>query len=111
MVNLSSEIKTQILDIIFELLDPESTTVFLFGSQAEQTATKYSDIDIGLIGEERIADKTFLTLQDRLNYEVDTLRKIDLVDFGGVDETFKQFAAQKVELWHTAKNSGKKLPM
>ena len=106
---LSSETREQILAIIFQFLDPDTTNVFLFGSQAEQTSTIYSDIDIGVITQKQIADSIFMSLNEGLNYNVDTLRRIDLVDFRRVDKAFRQFATQRIELWHTALNSKEKL--
>ncbi len=109
--DFSSKIKKQILTVIFQFLDPDTTIVFLFGSQAEHTDTKYSDIDIGIISQGQLDDTTFMTLNERLNYEVDTLKRIDLVDFERVDAAFRQFAMEKIELWHTAKNYKEKLPI
>ncbi|MBL7075173.1 nucleotidyltransferase domain-containing protein [candidate division KSB1 bacterium] len=106
-MNPSRYIKTmlqkQILDIIFSVLSPEETTVLLFGSQVSEKKSRLSDIDIGLINDTGIEDKNFLSLVERLNYEVDTLRKIDLVDFSRIDDKFKKIAMKKVELWHTVK--------
>jgi|GEM_PF-3227118 len=65
---------------------------------------KYSDIDIGIISEDEISDAVFLSLCDDLNYEADTLKKIDLVDFGKVDNRFRNFALESIEIWHTAES-------
>ena len=108
---LSAKIKGQILNAIFQFLDPNTTSVFLFGSQAEQSSTIYSDIDIGIIDREQIPDATIAALNERLNYKVDTLRRIDPVDFRRLDKAFRQFALQNIELWHTAPNWKEKLPI
>jgi len=50
------------------------------------------------------SDAVFLSLCQELNDETDTLRKIDLVDFGKVDNTFRKFALENIEIWHTAEN-------
>jgi predicted nucleotidyltransferase len=47
-------IRDQIAEIIFRRVNPETTTVFLFGSLAENTDMKYSDIDIGIISKDEI---------------------------------------------------------
>lgn len=97
-------IREQIIEILFRRISPETTTVFLFGSLAENTDMKYSDIDIGIVSEDEISDVVFLSLCDDLNYKADTLRKIDLVDFNKVDSAFRKFALENIEIWHTAEN-------
>jgi predicted nucleotidyltransferase len=97
-------IREQIIKILFRRINPETTTVFLFGSLAENTDMKYSDIDIGIVSGDEISDAVFLSLCDDLNYKADTLRKIDLVDFKKVDNAFRKFALENIEIWHTAEN-------
>lgn len=109
-MSVSKKLKDQILEIIFHYLSPEATEIFLFGSHAENIASKRSDVDIGILSKDNISDAVFLSLCDALNLEVDTLKKIDLVDFNTADASFKEFALKKVELWHTAKNLNKNLP-
>ena len=97
-------IKHQILSIIFQYLKRESTSVFLFGSCAERTSTKHSDIDIGIMSDNKISDATFIQIAHELNQKVYTLRKIDLVDFDNIDKTFANFAMRNIKIWHSAKN-------
>lgn len=104
-MKLSTDIKNQILNIIFKHLNPKETSVFLFGSQVENNAPGKSDIDIGIIGKHRIDDHIFLALSDELNSNIDTLRKIDVVDFNTVGQNFKEIALKKIEKWHTATDS------
>jgi predicted nucleotidyltransferase len=104
-MKISSKIKNQILEIIFRRLNPDETSVFLFGSQVDKFAPSRSDIDIGIISNQQIDDYVILTLSDELNFMVDTLIKIDLVDFNAVDQKFKEIALRTVEKWHIAKNS------
>ena len=102
-------IREQIITTVFRHVSPETTTVFLFGSLAENTGMKHSDIDIGLISQDGISDSVFLSLCDELNYATDTLRRIDLVDFDKVDNSFREFALGNIETWHTAENLKEKL--
>lgn len=95
---------------IFRYLNPETTTVFLFGSQAEHKSAGYSDIDVGIIGQGGVDDATFAELCHSLNNEVDTLKRIDLVDFDRVDESFREFALKEIEIWHTAPSSKGRSP-
>jgi predicted nucleotidyltransferase len=110
-MTILKKLKDQILETIFHYLSPENIEIFLFGSHAENTASKRSDIDIGIFSKDNISDAVFLSLCDALNLEVDTLKKIDLVDFNTADASFKEFALKKVELWHTAKNLSENLPI
>ncbi|MBI5325172.1 MAG: nucleotidyltransferase domain-containing protein [Ignavibacteriae bacterium] len=98
-------IREQILKIVFNYLDKNKTTVYLFGSRAENKNGKYSDIDIGLLYEygEIPAEKFVYILED-LNTKVDTLLKVDVVDFNRVDEEFKNFALKEAQIWHSPKN-------
>ena len=98
-------IREQILNVVFTHLDKNKTTVYLFGSRAEDKNGKYSDIDIGLLYEEgEIPAENFVYLMDELNTKVDTLLKIDVVDFNRVDEEFKNFALKEAQVWHSPKN-------
>ncbi len=98
-------IRNQILTIIFRHLDKSKTTVYLFGSRAENKNGKYSDIDIGLIFEEgEIPSKEYINISEEINSQVDTLLKIDVVDFNRVGEEFKNFALKEAQLWHSPKN-------
>lgn len=107
-MNISEELKNQILDIIFNHLDKQSTTVFLFGSYAQGTAKHYSDIDIGFIVSRNIAFSEVQEIKEELNDTVQTLRKIDLVDFGSsLDENFKRIALERIEIWYKGINSPK----
>ncbi|OGU16094.1 MAG: hypothetical protein A2X61_13360 [Ignavibacteria bacterium GWB2_35_12] len=92
-------IRNQILNIIFRHLDKSKTTVYLFGSRAENKNGKYSDIDIGLISEEgEIPSDAYNNIVEEVNNNVETLLKIDVVDFNRVDEDFKNFALKEARL-------------
>lgn len=98
-------IRNQIMTIIFRHLDKSKTTVYLFGSRAENKNGKYSDIDIGLIYEDcEIPSEEFNNIVEDVNNQVDTLLKIDIVDFSRVDDDFKNFALKGAQLWHSPKN-------
>lgn len=103
-MQISSKIKKQILDTIFKCLNPDDTTIILFGSQAEKHSPSRSDIDIGLFSKHKIDDYIFLLIDEELNAKVDTLQKIDLVDFSTINKNFKDIALMNYKKWHTAKN-------
>jgi len=105
---LPLDLKNQTLREIFKYLPEENCIIFLFGSQAEKKATRRSDIDIEVHCLENIDAKKFLALQEALNINVDTLRKIDIVDFKRVSGKFKDFALKEIEIWHVRKNLRKR---
>ncbi len=69
---------------------------FIFGSQANLTELKRSDIDIGLIGNEPISPKYLAAIEEEIE-NLPMLYKIDLVNFNEVDECFKTIALKNAE--------------
>ena len=67
----------------------EETEIWLFGSQASGTSLPTSDIDIGLLGKEKIDPLFMIKIKEELE-EIPSLRSIDLVDLHLINETFKQ---------------------
>lgn len=101
---ISSEVREQIMRVLFESLPSEKCLVLLFGSEALSEATPRSDIDIGVDCVDGIPDDVFLELQEKLNTEVDTLRKIDLVELRTLDEDFLEFALRGAIIWHVGRD-------
>jgi len=101
---LSATQKDAILRIILQHLDPDDYIIFLFGTFAAGKTVRSSDIDIGILGRDKVPDKTFIEIQEELDTNVPTLRKIDLVDFSTVDEKVKDEALKEIKLWHSGKN-------
>jgi nucleotidyltransferase substrate binding protein (TIGR01987 family) len=62
--------------------------LFLFGSRAKDINDDKSDVDIGIISEHRITGKQWLSIQEKLE-NIQTLLKIDLVDFDSVTGDFR----------------------
>lgn len=105
-MQISKEIKNQILDILFKHLNKDLLTVFIFGSYALEEAKQSSDIDIGILYDNNLELSEVLQIKSELNEEVKTLREIDLVNFSDkLDEKFKKIALEKVIIWHQGKES------
>lgn len=105
-MEISQNIKNQILEIIFQHIDKNSISVFLFGSYAADCASQASDIDIGFVCTDHISFDKILALKDDLNENVKTLKDIDFVDFNhNLDEEFKKIALKDVKLWHITPES------
>ena len=83
-------------NIIFQFINPNKYQVFIFGSQATGKAKKFSDYDIGIIGEKPIAWKT-LSLAEEAFEESDLPFKVDLVDFSLVSDKFRKIALSKTK--------------
>ncbi|MBI1882593.1 MAG: nucleotidyltransferase domain-containing protein [Chlamydiae bacterium] len=96
--------RKNILNIIFKKIKKEECVVFLFGSHAVGNAISSSDMDIGILCRYDIKPKDFLEVEEELNNNIATLRKIDFVDFRTLDEKVREEASQEIELWHTGKN-------
>ena len=74
--------------IIRAHVTPEYKTV-LFGSHAQGNALPTSDIDIGIIGPDRVPFSVMTKILDKIE-EIPTLRKIDIVDLRTVDIMFQK---------------------
>lgn len=65
--------------------------LFLFGSRAEGKNNEKSDIDVGIISESLIPTRKMISIQEKIE-KIETLLKIDVVDFNTVDNDFKETA-------------------
>ena len=84
-----------IRDAVGKHLDLHLYQVFIFGSEATAEATPGSDIDIGFLGPERLTGQVLDKIRTELE-SLRTLRLFDLVDFSGVDDSFKAIALRKI---------------
>jgi predicted nucleotidyltransferase len=74
-------------------------SIFLFGSRAQKTQRRSSDIDIGFSG---LDEKTFLKTRDRLLSELEESiipHRVDLVNMDTAPPEFKNIAMQEVVVW------------
>lgn len=83
----------QVKIILFRFIDPDEYTCFIFGSRAEGTNEKYSDIDIGIEGKKPLSAKTHIELEEAFE-ESDLPYRVDVVDFSTVSDKFKTVAKQ-----------------
>ena len=70
--------------------------VFLFGSRVTGTAQERSDFDIGILGDNPISLHTFYKIDDLLD-NIETLYKIDFVDFNRAAPSLRAEALKAVE--------------
>lgn len=63
--------------------------VWLFGSQAKGTASRSSDVDVAIAGDNPVPWKTMALIRSKIS-EIPTLRSIDVVDICSTDEELRK---------------------
>ena len=67
---------------------PNNCKIYIFGSWAKGDALETSDIDIGILGEKKVAWSSMAKILEKVE-DIRTLRSIDVVDLNSVDKSFK----------------------
>lgn len=75
----------------------EGYKIFLFGSQAKGDARETSDIDIGILGEQKIPWNVMANILHHAE-EIPTLRSIDILDFNAVEKRFRDNALERARI-------------
>ncbi len=70
--------------------------LIIFGSRVNGKASKWSDIDLGILGPTEIPSNIMGNIKDDLE-EMPILYKIDVVDFASVSQKFRNIALQSYE--------------
>ncbi len=86
----------EIRNIIFRFLNPEKYNAFIFGSRAGGGARKFSDYDIGIIGNKPVPSFKKVLIEEALE-ESNIPYKVDVVDFSLVSSEFKEIALSKTK--------------
>ena len=86
-------------EIILKHIDIQNYNVFLFGSRAVGNGSKFSDIDIGVMGTKPLDPRTIFEMEHELEESL-VPYKVDIVDFFYVDEAFKNMALKKIIEWN-----------
>jgi len=82
------EIIKNISAVIRRYLPGADYKIFLFGSWAKGGAEETSDIDVGILGKEKIPWDIMARILGEVK-AIPTLRKIDVVDLNLVEDSFK----------------------
>lgn len=85
--------------IVLSYIDKNKYRVFLFGSRACGNARKFSDIDVGIMGNEALSSIVQFEIEQAIDESIVPF-KVDLVDFFNVDSTFKKEVFKKIEAWN-----------
>lgn len=81
------DIIAEAVKIIHEYINKDDKVV-LFGSWARGDALATSDLDIGILGKEKIPWDTMVKILGRVR-AIPTLRKIDIVDLSAKEKSFR----------------------
>ena len=89
--------KTQelIKKIIFRYLDPKINHIFIFGSRADNTVRRFSDIDIGIEGKNKTSSTVLSMIKADLD-DSDIPYTVDVVDFLTASINFKNIAKKNI---------------
>ena len=90
---MSSNIKF-LATIINKYIDTSKHKVFVFGSRATNTASKYSDYDIGIEGS-KLPPEVIFNLEAEFENS-DFPYNVDLVEFKDLSDSFKKIAKEKI---------------
>lgn len=82
--------------IISNFIDLNCYQLFVFGSRAEKESRKFSDFDIGILGEKPVPAKKLILIEEALE-ESDLPYCVDIVDFHNVSDKFKKIALAKIK--------------
>ena len=89
-------LKSELLRVISKHILLSQYKVFFFGSRVKGDNFPRSDIDLGILGPEKIPSDIKFALEDELT-DLPTLYTIDLVDFGSTSAKFKKEALKHTE--------------
>lgn len=92
---LDTKTQEMIKKIIFHYLDPKINNVFIFGSRADNTARRFSDIDIGIEGKNRTSSITLSMIKADFD-DSDIPYTVDVVDFLTTSANFNNIAKKNI---------------
>ena len=82
-------------NIVLQHIANNNFKVFLFGSRACGNEKKMSDIDIGILGNEKFPLQLKFEIQEAIEESIVPF-KVDIIDFFNVDGNFKEEALKKI---------------
>ncbi len=84
--------------IVLELLAPYDVSVYLFGSRANGTMTRNSDIDVAVLSKELLPAGLLSIIREKLE-DSQILYNVDLVDLSEVSQEFKDKVIREGMIW------------
>lgn len=92
---LDDNCRKLIKDIVYKHLPSHSYQVFLFGSRATKTNRKWSDADVGILGQQKVPFEKLAEIQSELS-DSNIPYRIDIVDFKSVTPEFAKIALSSI---------------
>ena len=89
-------LKRKILDVLRKHIQLADYRVFIFGSRVSGQGDERSDIDVGIQGASAVPIEVLGDIREEME-NLDTLYKIDVVDFSTASDRFRQAALQRTE--------------
>jgi len=89
--------KEAVLQALAPYLQGRGVKLILYGSHARQEAGRGSDLDLALLGPKPLGE--LLPLLREALEEAPVLRRVDLVDLGEVDPTFRERVLREGVVW------------
>ncbi|MEZ7891409.1 MAG: nucleotidyltransferase domain-containing protein [Candidatus Wallbacteria bacterium] len=102
MIDVSDKYLKIILDILARFI-PECE-VRVFGSRCKGKAKKYSDLDLAIVGKEKIDTNKIIEIKDAFE-ESDLPYRVDVLDWNAISENFKKIINEKYEVIQKAENN------
>lgn len=84
------------LKSIFQQLIP-GIPVWAFGSRTKETAKPYSDLDLVIVGENRIPQALYYQIKDAME-ESDIPFKVEILDWHRLSQSFRDIIQQHYEI-------------
>lgn len=84
--------------LIIEFFKEENVIVILFGSRARGDYNRVSDIDIGILPENRLDRKKLVLLKEKID-NLNFPYTVDVVDLSRVSEAFREKALREGIIW------------
>jgi uncharacterized protein len=84
--------------LIIEFFKEENVIVILFGSRARGDYNRVSDIDIGILPENRLDRKKLVILKEKID-DLNFPYTVDVVDLSKVSEAFREKALREGIVW------------
>lgn len=85
-------------EIVLSKIDIDKYAVFLYGSMVNDPLKAY-DMDIGIIGKEKVSFDTIENIKEGLDESIVPFR-YDIIDFIDADEEFKKYALMEIRIWN-----------
>lgn len=90
-------------EMVLNHIELDKYAVFLFGSQTAKPISRKSDIDIGVLGHEKMPLSKIFELKSMIDNSIIPF-KVDIVDFFSASSDFKRVALKNIEIWNQPKS-------